>query len=142
MGDLSSFFHVFSLLAFISLSFVVLKLKAELKIWRDWNSGAGSDKVTVGTPIRVLRRFAAAIGAGFESEVADNSLSFRQLRLDACFNLHRTVGIRKILVTKPERARVDFVLVREASIMPVDLDQIRRELGDGIDVGVSTGRQM
>jgi len=138
VGDMSSVFHVFSLLAFIVLSYAVLRLQAQLKLWRDWNSALSSQKVTVGAPIHELRRFALAIGASFESDLPDNGLPVTKLKLDACFNLHRTCRIAKILVTKTENARVDFVLGRQASIMPVDLNQLRHELGDGIEVAVMT----
>ena len=138
MGDMSLVFHVFSLLAVSVLIYKLLIVQADLKAWREWNTAESQLKVTVGEPLRVLRRFASAVGADFESSVADNALPVAKLRLDVCFKLHKDAGIKKIRVTKTEKCRVDFVLVREPSIIPSELDKISLELGGGIDVGVST----
>ncbi len=137
MGDLSLVFHVFSLLAFMVFGFVVLRLLSDLRLWREWNTGSQGQRINVGPPIRMLRRFASAIDADFESELGDDALPIGKLRLHSCFALHKSGGIKKILVTKREITRVDFVLVREPSIMPIDLEQITHELGGGIEVAVS-----
>lgn len=138
MGDLSLIFHVFSLIAFAVLAYLLLKSKSDLNTWRAWNSGSLVGKVTVGEPMRVLRRFASAIGAGFESSMPDSALAVAKLRLDGCFKLHRIGKITKIQVTKAEKCRVVFVLVGEPSIMPEELNQLSHELGGGIEVAIST----
>lgn len=139
VGDLSLFFHVLSLVSFIALGAALLRVQSQLKLWRDWNSGVAGSKVTVGEPLRLLRRFSGAIGADFETSATDSALPIRKVRLEGCFKLHQTAGISKIRVTKAEKYRVDFVLVREPSIMPIDLNQLSHELGGGIEVAILAG---
>ncbi len=140
MGDLSLVFHVFSLVAFAALTYKLLQLQTVLKLWRDWNTGGSERKVTVGEPLRVLHQLSAAVGAEFESSVPLNALAVCKVKLDGCFKLHKDAGIKKISVTKAEKYRVDFVLVRELSIIPSELDQISLELGGAIEVGAMATR--
>jgi hypothetical protein len=140
VGDLSLVFHVFSLVAFAALTYRLLQLRAVLKLWRDWNTGGLERKVTVGEPIRVLRQFSDAVGADFESSAPLNALAVSKVKLDGCFKLHKDAGIKKICVTKAEKCRVDFVLVREPSIIPSELDKISLELGGAIEVGAMAAR--
>ena len=136
MGDLSLPFHVFSLLVFIILGYFWLRVRADLKLWRDWNSGALGQRVVVGEPLRVLKRFAGAIGADFSSELPDHFIPVSRVRLDSCFNLHRTQKILKIMIKNAERCRVDFVLDHGEGILGDDLAKIKLELGGKVDVAV------
>lgn len=141
MGNLSLVFHLASLVVLIGLALWALRLQIHLRVWREWNARHGSGKVLVGEPLRVLRQFATAIGAGFESDFPVNAFGVVRLSLDSCFELHRTGRIDRIVVSKEEIPRVDFVLGYEPSTMSVDLDKLKRELGGAFAIGITVSRE-
>jgi hypothetical protein len=141
MGNLSLVFHVFSLIVLMALALWGSRLQILLGVWREWNGQHADAKVIVGEPIRILRQFAAAIGARFESDVPIKALSVARLSLDGCFDLHRGGRIEKIVITKAEKISVNFVLVNEPSTMAVDLNKLKLELGGGCTVAIEKTKE-
>lgn len=129
MGNLALIFHIASLVGFIGLGLWIVYQSKLLKTWRDWNTPEASRRILVGRPVRVLRDFARAIGADFESEIADDALPASRLSLLTTFELHRAGFVERIAVKKASTPCVCFVLRHKPDTMMVDVDAISRELG-------------
>jgi hypothetical protein len=129
MGNLALVFHVASLLGFIALGLRIAYQAKLLKTWRDWNTPDASRRILVGRPVCVLRDFASAIGAEFESEIADNAMPNRRLSLVTAFELHKSAGVEKVTVKKASTPCVCFVLGRKTGTIDVDVDAVGREIG-------------
>jgi hypothetical protein len=134
MGDLSIVFHVLSLLVLIGLVMWGLRLQMIVKTWRDWVSPESLQRCSVAEPVRILRVFACAIGAGFDSEIPVNSLPPVKIKLLSLFELHRQRGIAEITVSKGQPPVVCFILRQETGTMSTDLSQISHELGGSLRV--------
>lgn len=83
----------------------------------------------MGEPIRVLKGFAAAIGAEFESEVKMNAYPPARLSLNAAFDLHKSGLIERIIIKKSPRLCVCFVLRHKPGTIGFDSATLNRELG-------------
>jgi hypothetical protein len=129
MGNLALIFHVASLLGFIGLGLWVVYQSKLLRTWRDWNTPEASRRILVGRPVCVLRDFARAIGADFETELADSALPVGRLSLLSAFELHKSGFVERISVKKASTPCVCFVLRHKPSTMVVDVDTMSRELG-------------
>lgn len=129
MGNLALVFHVASLLGFIGLGLWIVYQSKLLKTWRDWNTPDASRRVLVGRPIRVLRDFARAIGAEFESEISVDALPAGRLSLLRAFELHKSMFVERITVKNAGAPCVCFVLRHKTGTMEVDVDAMSRELG-------------
>lgn len=136
MGNLSLVFHVASLVVLVGLTIWVLRLQVMLKLWRDWGSPVSKHKVTVGEPLRVLRQFACAIGATFDSKVSPGALPPCRVRLTDLFNLHRQAFIDRIEVDGGDQPCVCFVLESEPSTIEADADNLSRALGGTLRVEI------
>jgi len=129
MGNLALVFHVASLVGFVGLGLWIVHQAKLLKTWRDWNSPEASRRILVGRPVRVLRDFASAIGAEFESEIEYDALPARRLSLLNAFELHKAGFVERIAVKNASTPCVCFVLRHKPSTMVVDVDAMSRELG-------------
>jgi hypothetical protein len=129
MGNLSLIFHVASLVVFLVLGAWVVKQARSLTLWRQWCSQGSNQRIVVGEPVRVLKSFAAAIGAGFESEVKVNAYPPARLSLNAAFDLHKASFIERIIVKKSPRLCVCFVLRHKPGTIGFDSATLNRELG-------------
>ena len=134
MGHLSDVFHVVSLLGLVALIVLVLRLQMIIKTWRDWASPAASRRVVVAEPLRILRVFACAIGASFDTDVPIDALPPCKIILSGLFEIHRQRGITGISVKIGEPPVVGFILEQETSTMTTDLSRISRELGGSLRV--------
>lgn len=134
MGNLSLVFHLVSLVLLVLLVLWVLRLQTMLKVWRDWAVAGLDRRVVVGEPVRVLRQFACAIGADFNSDIPVNSIAPVRLKLESCFALHRKAGIDRLLVENNGGPSVCFVLRREPGTIEFDIQSIVRELGGSLTV--------
>ena len=134
MGNLSLAFHVASLGVLLALAYGILRLQAQLKLWRDWGCPSASSRVHVGEPARVLRQFANAVGAEFYADLPLNALPPKRMGLSACFDLHRQGFVEMVSVTNRDAPCVCFVLSREPGTMNVDLEKLRMELGGSLMV--------
>ncbi len=134
MGNLSTVFHFASLAGLLVLVTLVLRLQVKLKLWRQWGGAASQPRVTVGEPIRVLRQFAGAVGADFESELPFDFLPPTKTKLDGCFELHRHAFIEAITVAAGESPCVFFILRSEPSTIGEMIQRLISELGGGVRI--------
>ena len=134
MGNLSLIFHLTSLVLFGFLSFLIMGQSVRLKTWRDWNVPDAAQRVLVGEPVRVLRTFAKAVGADFETEIAENYIPAVRLSLKSLFEVHRRGLITRITVKKAPQPCVCFVLGHKPGTIGVDHAVISRDLGDRLGV--------
>ena len=134
MGNLSLMFHIMSLVLLVAMILWVLRLQTMVKVWRDWAVRSGERRVVVGEPIRVLRQFACAIGADFDSELPVDSVAPVRLRLDSCFDLHRQGCIEGLHVENKGGPSVCFVLRHEPSTIGLDIQTIVDEIGGRMTV--------
>ena len=137
MGDISLFFHLMSLIVFLALCGWVVYLSAALKSWRDWHSPGAERRIAVGEPIRVLRAFARAVGAGFESDIPSKALQPTRLKLELCFALHRVGFIERVIVKNGSPPCVCFVLRHKPGTIGVDPNSIIEDLGGALVVEFS-----
>jgi hypothetical protein len=137
MGNISLFFHLMSLIVFIALCWWIVHLSAALKAWRDWHSPVAERRIIVGEPIRVMRAFARAVGAGFESEIASKSIQPKRLKLEECFALHRLGFIERVIVKNGSPPCVCFVLRHKPGTIGVDPNSIIEDLGGALVVEFS-----
>lgn len=134
MGSLSLFFHLMSLIVLIALCGWVVYLLAALKAWRDWHSPVAERRIIVGEPIRVLRNFTRALGAGFESDIPLKAVQPARLKLETCFTLHRLGFIERVIVKNGLPPRVCFVLRHNPGTIGVDPNSIVQDLGGALRV--------
>lgn len=134
MGNLSAVFHFASLAALLALVAVILQLQVKLELWRLWGAAASQPRVTVGEPIRVLRQFAGAVGADFDSELSIDFLPPTKTRLDGCFELHRHAFIEAIEVVAGESPCVFFILRHEPSTISEIIQRLVNELGGAVTI--------
>jgi hypothetical protein len=129
--------YLMSLIVFLALCGWVVYLSAALKTWRDWHSPAAERRITVGEPIRVLRAFARAVGADFESDIPSKALQPARLKLELCFALHRVGFIERVIVQNGSPPRVCFVLRHKPGTIGVDPNSIIEDLGGALVVEFS-----
>jgi hypothetical protein len=129
VGNLSLVFHVASLVVFLALGAWILIQARSLMLWRDWGSYGSHLRIHVGEPIRVLRRFAAAIGADFETQVGLNAFPPSRLSLKSAFELHRLGFIERIIIKKSPKLCVCFVLRHKPGTIGFDSATLSRDLG-------------
>ena len=129
MGNLSLIFHVASLVVLMALGVWIVRQSRSLSLWRDWCSADSHQRIKVGEPVRVLRGFAAAIGAGFEAEVKADAFPPARISLNSAFSLHKVGFIERIIVKKSPHLCVCFVLRHKPGTIGFDSATLSRELG-------------
>lgn len=129
MGNLSLVFHVASLVVSMALGAWIVSQARSLTLWREWGSYGSHLRIHVGEPIRVLRRFAAAIGAEFETQIGPNAFPPVRLSLKSAFDLHRLAFIERIIIKKSSSLCVCFVLRHKPGTIGFDSATLSRELG-------------
>jgi hypothetical protein len=129
MGNLSLVFHVTSFVVFVVLGLIIIRHSKSLKLWREWGSFGSDARILVGEPVRVLRSFARAIDAEFDSEVRLNAFPPARLRLEAAFLLHKSCFIERVKIKNSPKLSVCFVLRHKPGTIGDNFASLSQELG-------------